>query len=389
MRAARCMSWSAGDGPGWSPMRSVAGTRSGAGVGRPIAHAHAGQISVRGRRWTLPERARALPAAAPSAARPAHAVPGLGMVEPHAGGGGVLPCASCGATRVSRLHFRFVFDARREHVPDDVVGAGRRCGTRSVNEDLRFMHWEGNSPPAITAADVPEMLASRKLFARKFDSPRSPRPTTRWTSPPGSRPARRAAAMVPRPLRVLVTSTLYPPIAIGGYERECAIVVERLREEHEVLVLTGAGGTRRRRPGEAGVRRELTVLPPDQRGALRAPLASIAAARSARRALELPARPHLRLERLSDPAGGAARAGRLGHADGLPRLRALVRRGCFCPTSSCASWRLRGAARRARLAARLPRVQPRGARAALDPLRRFQAAISWNSEAIRAWSASR
>ena len=90
--------------------------------------------------------------------------------------------------------------------------------------------------------------------------------------------------MVPRPLRVLVTSTLYPPIAYGGYERECAIVVQRLREEHEVLVLTGAGGGDEV-PDEPGVRRELTVLTPDQRGSLRALPASIAAARSARRAL--------------------------------------------------------------------------------------------------------
>ena len=37
-------------------------------------------------------------------------------------------------------------------------------------------------------------------------------------------------------MRILVTSTLYPPVVLGGYERECAMVVDRLRRDHEVLV---------------------------------------------------------------------------------------------------------------------------------------------------------
>ena len=31
-------------------------------------------------------------------------------------------------------------------------------------------------------------------------------------------------------MRILVISTLYPPVAFGGYEVECSSVVEHLRE---------------------------------------------------------------------------------------------------------------------------------------------------------------
>jgi glycosyltransferase involved in cell wall biosynthesis len=85
-------------------------------------------------------------------------------------------------------------------------------------------------------------------------------------------------------MRILVTSTLYPPVALGGYEVECAGVVERLRQSHDVRVLTsekdGASV-----PAETGVSRELALLSHDRRGARRAPLASVRAARSAHAAL--------------------------------------------------------------------------------------------------------
>jgi glycosyltransferase involved in cell wall biosynthesis len=85
-------------------------------------------------------------------------------------------------------------------------------------------------------------------------------------------------------VRILILSTLYPPVAVGGYEVECSGVVERLRERHDVLVLTSdrdADGVAVR----ADVRRELRLLTPDERGALRAPRASVGAVASARRAL--------------------------------------------------------------------------------------------------------
>ena len=48
-------------------------------------------------------------------------------------------------------------------------------------------------------------------------------------------------------MRILVISTFFPPIAFGGYEVECSGVVQRLREEHEVLVLTTSAGEAPRR----------------------------------------------------------------------------------------------------------------------------------------------
>ncbi len=85
-------------------------------------------------------------------------------------------------------------------------------------------------------------------------------------------------------MRILIVSTLYPPVAFGGYEVECSGVVERLREQHEVLVLT-CDQDRASIAREADVRRELTRLTPDAAGALRAPYASLRAVRSARDAL--------------------------------------------------------------------------------------------------------
>jgi hypothetical protein len=41
---------------------------------------------------------------------------------------------------------------------------------RLVNEDLRYLNWDVYHPHTITMADLEPMLASRKLFARKFDS---------------------------------------------------------------------------------------------------------------------------------------------------------------------------------------------------------------------------
>ena len=85
-------------------------------------------------------------------------------------------------------------------------------------------------------------------------------------------------------MKILVVSNLYPPIAFGGYEVECAGVVERLRERHDVRVLTS-------KPGGADVLsdpqvwRELDLLTPDARGARRAPQAAVRGVAAARKAL--------------------------------------------------------------------------------------------------------
>jgi len=85
-------------------------------------------------------------------------------------------------------------------------------------------------------------------------------------------------------VRILVVSTLYPPVAFGGYEVECSAVVERLRERHDVLVLS-SDQERASIPERPDVRRELSRLTHDSRGAIRAPWASLRAVRSARGAL--------------------------------------------------------------------------------------------------------
>jgi len=89
------------------------------------------------------------------------------------------------------------------------------------------------------------------------------------------------------PVRILIVSNLYPPVAVGGYEAECAAVVERLSQRHDILVLT-SDQDRGSAVEEAGVRRELSWLTPDARGALRSPLASLRAVRAAGRALLWP-----------------------------------------------------------------------------------------------------
>jgi glycosyltransferase involved in cell wall biosynthesis len=85
-------------------------------------------------------------------------------------------------------------------------------------------------------------------------------------------------------MRILVVSTLYPPVAFGGYEVECSGVVERLREHHEVVVLT-SDLDRASSAEQTDVRRELPGLTPDARGASSAPAATLRAVRYARSAL--------------------------------------------------------------------------------------------------------
>jgi glycogen(starch) synthase len=86
-------------------------------------------------------------------------------------------------------------------------------------------------------------------------------------------------------VRILVTSTLYPPVVLGGYERECALVVDRLRADHEVRVLTSDYGDLSAIGPEPGVARVVPALSQDARGALSAPRAAVEGARVAREAL--------------------------------------------------------------------------------------------------------
>jgi glycosyltransferase involved in cell wall biosynthesis len=84
--------------------------------------------------------------------------------------------------------------------------------------------------------------------------------------------------------RILVLSNLFPPAVHGGYEIECATVVEHLRERHRVLVLTSSK-ERRRIAAEAGVARSLPFLPYRRLTTLLAPVHALRAAVVTRRAL--------------------------------------------------------------------------------------------------------
>lgn len=176
-------------------------------------------------------------------------------------------------------------------------------------------------------------------------------------------------------------SNLYPPVAFGGYEVECSGVVERLSTTNEVLVLTSERD-RRRAGGEDGVLRELAMLAPDARGALRAPAAALRAVASARRALSW--RPDLVY---------------VWNGSSIPQaaLRVIADSGVPLAFRVCEHWfgRLftgdqflrellpgrRTPARRAfsvgcRALNALPSMR-------LEPTSPLRAAISWNSEAIR------
>ena len=82
-------------------------------------------------------------------------------------------------------------------------------------------------------------------------------------------------------MRILVVSNFYPPLHLGGYELDCAQVVQGLRERHDVRVLTS-----RHRAREAEVEPDVCrVLPLGhyrRRDVLRAPVWSLQAVRHAR-----------------------------------------------------------------------------------------------------------
>jgi glycosyltransferase involved in cell wall biosynthesis len=83
--------------------------------------------------------------------------------------------------------------------------------------------------------------------------------------------------------RILVISNLFPPAVQGGYELECATVVEHLRRHHSVLVLTSVRGSGL--DPEAGVVRRLPFVGSGRVRSLLAPLDAIRAARTMRQVL--------------------------------------------------------------------------------------------------------
>jgi glycosyltransferase involved in cell wall biosynthesis len=188
-------------------------------------------------------------------------------------------------------------------------------------------------------------------------------------------------------MRIVVVSNIYPPMAIGGYEMECASVVEHLAEHHQVLVLTSRRGKRRNRgSGDVrqgiAIRRELTLLTPDEKGALRAPLASLRAVAAARRALEWEpdliyawngaSIPHTALRVLAD--SGVPLAFRVcEHWFGGVFLRDQFLRELLPARRGPAHAAWASACRALNL---LPSLR-------LDPTAPLRTAVSWNSEATK------
>ena len=178
-----------------------------------------------------------------------------------------------------------------------------------------------------------------------------------------------------------MVSALYPPVVFGGYELECAVVVEHLRERHDVLVLS-SDRDRARGGEQRDVRRELAYMTPDARGALRAPPAALRAAESARRALSWApdlvyvwngaSIPHTSLRVLADSGTPIAFRvcehwfGGLFLGDQYMRELLPARRG-----AARAAW-----AAGCRALNLLPALR-------LRPTAPLRTAISWNSEAMR------
>ena len=188
-------------------------------------------------------------------------------------------------------------------------------------------------------------------------------------------------------MRILVVSNLYPPVVRGGYEVECSGVVARLRERHEVLVLTSSLESEGL-PADPAVLRRLEFLHHDVRSSLRAPLASVRAARAMRETLAAfrpdmawvwngAAIPQAALRVLADSGTPVAYRvcehwfGRLFAGDQFMR-HLLPDSDPAHPTHPAR----RAWAAFARAVNRHPALR-------LDPARRTPAAISWNSETIR------
>src|SRR5256714_3827284 len=85
-------------------------------------------------------------------------------------------------------------------------------------------------------------------------------------------------------MRILVITDLYPPVGFGGYELECEALVRSLRQSHDVLVLTSDRDRHMAVP-EKDVRRELPYVAFRQFDSIRAPAATVRAARITRLAL--------------------------------------------------------------------------------------------------------
>lgn len=184
-------------------------------------------------------------------------------------------------------------------------------------------------------------------------------------------------------VRILVISDLYPPVSFGGYELECQAVVEHLRVRHDVDVLT-SDRDRNQVPTEPGVARDLPFTAAAPRAVLLAPMHALRAVDVVRATLAR-TKPEIVFvwNATAIPTAGA---------------RVAVDHGAVVVHRLCERWfaehlllgdhfmrRLAEPARGVpgawrevvRLANRHPRLR-------LDARAPYRAALSWNSEALRA-----
>jgi glycosyltransferase involved in cell wall biosynthesis len=183
-------------------------------------------------------------------------------------------------------------------------------------------------------------------------------------------------------MRILVITDLYPPVGFGGYEMECAALVRWLRRSHDVLVLTSDRDRNTAVP-EKDVRRELPYVAFRRFDSIRAPAATVRAARITRLALsELDPDLVYMSNNLAVPQVGALLAVHAG-APVAYRLserfyaRALHRGDLYMAS-------LDGPVRGARKAwGRLVRMVNHHPALGFDPETPIRAAISWCSESLR------
>lgn len=183
-------------------------------------------------------------------------------------------------------------------------------------------------------------------------------------------------------MRILIVSDLFPPVALGGYERECASVVAHLRKCHDVCVLT-SDWRRSEHPREESVVRELPFMSSHRILELvRSPWTSAKALAASERVLDS-FRPDLVY---------------VWSAIAVPHtvVYAVARRGASVAYRFCVPWatqiyvgdrfmrsllpdgrparRMWGAAMRT--ANHAPRLR-------IDPTQRHRAAVAWVSDALR------
>ena len=181
-------------------------------------------------------------------------------------------------------------------------------------------------------------------------------------------------------MRILVLSDLYPPVSFGGYEMECASVVEHLGTAHEVVVLTSRRGRADARK-EGHVLRELPYS--GARSQLLAPAHAHAAVRTMRRVLD-DTRPEFIFIWNATAIPTAAIA--VVAASGVPLAHRLCERW-FAERGILADHFVRylapGHAGLRGAWARAARLVNRYAGLRLDPTAPYRAALSYNSEALR------